>query len=166
MRRPTCKDACTRTGMSTRGGLPEARDSGYTILEHTADVGLRAWGPTPAAAFAAAASGMYALTVGRDPAEASGTKATLTVSVSGAAWADLLVNWLAELLFQFSVEGLVGQAFDFSACTPPRCSATVTGITLEDEEQVEGGEIKAVTYHHLEVDLQPDRTTVQVVFDI
>ncbi len=162
MRKPTCKGACTRTGMNTRGSSLEASDAGYVFLEHTADVGLRAWGPTPAAA----ARSMYALTLGRDPAEASGTKATYTISVSGATWADLLVNWLAELLFQFSVEGLVGQTFDFSACAPPHCSATVTGIAIEDEEQVEGGEIKAVTYHHLEVDIQPDRKTVQVVFDI
>ena len=166
MRRPTSKGACTRTGMSTRGGLPEARDSGYRFLEHTADVGLKAWGPTPAVAFAAAARGMYALTLGRDPAEASGTKATLTVSVSGTTWADLLVNWLAELLFQFSVEGLVGQAFDFSACAPPLCSAHVTGCILDEEGLVEGGEIKAVTYHNLEIEIQPGHTTVQVIFDI
>ncbi len=166
MRKPIYKGACTRTGMSTKGSSLEAIDAGYVLLEHTADVGLKAWGPTPAAAFAAAARGMYAITLGRDPDEAYGTKATHTISISGATWADLLVNWLAELLFQFSVEGLVGQAFDFSACAPPRCAATVAGVVLEDEEQVEGGEIKAVTYHHLEVDYRPDRTTLQVVFDI
>jgi len=136
------------------------------FLEHTADVGVRAWGTTPAAAFAAAARGMYAITLGRDPAAASGPSASYAVSVSGATWADLLVNWLAELLFQFSVEGLVGQDFEISECDPPRCTAQVAGCILEDEDQVESGEIKAVTYHHLEVDLQPDRTTLQVIFDI
>lgn len=166
MRRPTSKGACTRTGMNPKDSSQEVSDAGYVFLEHTADVGLRAWGPTPSAAFAAVARGMYAITLGRDPADASGTKATYTVSVSGATWADLLVNWLAELLFQFSVEGLVGQAFDFSACAPPRCSAQVTGCILDDEDEVGGGEIKAVTYHRLAVEVQPDRTTLRVIFDI
>ena len=153
-------------GMNPKGSSLGASDAGYVFLEHTADVGLSAWGPTPAAAFAAAARGMYAITLGRDPAEASGTKATCTVFVSGATWADLLVNWLAELLFHFSVEGLVGQEFDFSACAPPRCSAQVTGCILDDEDEVGGGEIKAVTYHRLAVEVQPDRTTLRVIFDI
>ena len=166
MRKPTCKGACTRTGMNTRGSSLEASDAGYVFLEHTADVGVKAWGPTPAAAFAAAARGMYALTLDGDPAGATGPSATYAISVSGATWADLLVNWLAELLFQFSVEGLVGQAFAFSACAPPLCSAHVTGCILDEEGLVEGGEIKAVTYHQLEVEVHPDRTTVQVVFDI
>lgn len=166
MRRPTCKDAYTRTEMSTEGGLPEASDSGFTLLEHTADVGVRAWGPTPAAAFAAAARGMYAITLGGDAAGVTGPQTTHTTSVNGATWADLLVNWLAELLFQFSVEGLVGQQFVFSECAPPRCSAQVTGCVLDEAEQVEGGEVKAVTYHHLEVEVHPDRTTLQVIFDI
>ena len=113
--------------MSTKGSSPEASDSGFVLFEHTADVGLRAWGPTPAAAFAAAARGMYGLTLGGDPAGATGPRTTHAISVSGTTWADLLVNWLAELLFQFSVEGLVGQAFDFSACAPPRCSARSHG---------------------------------------
>lgn len=152
--------------MSTKGSSREPSDSGFVLLEHTADVGLRAWGPTPAAAFAAAARGMYGLTLGGDPAGATGPRATHAISVSGTTWADLLVNWLAELLFQFSVEGLVGQAFDFSACAPPLCSAAVTGVILEDEEQVEGGEIKAVTYHNLEVKFYPGRTSLQVIFDI
>lgn len=166
MRRPTCKGACTRTGMNTEGNAIKAGETGYAFVEHTADVGVKAWGPTPAAAFAAAARGMYAISLGSDPAKARGPSALLTVSVRGATWADLLVNWLAELLFEFSVEGLVGQAFDLATCAPPLCSAQVTGCILDDEGLLGGVEIKAVTYHNLEIDVQPVRTTVHVVFDI
>lgn len=166
MPRLICRGVYTRTGMNTKGSFPEASDSGYVLLEHTADVGLRAWGLTPAAAFAAAAQGMYAIALGREPAGATGPRAAYAISVSGATWGDLLVNWLAELLFQFSVEGLVGQEFAFSECDPPRCSAQVAGRILDEEEQVEGGEIKAVTYHHLEVEVRPDRTAIQVIFDV
>ncbi len=143
-----------------------ANDAGYAIVEHTADVGVRAWGPTPAAAFAAAAQGMYAITLGRDPADVTGPRVARSVTVYGDTWPDLLVNWLAELLFRFSVEGLAAQACDIAACVPPQCSATVHGVILEDEDAAEGVEIKAVTYHQLDVAVTPARTTVQVLFDI
>ncbi|MCY4436139.1 MAG: archease [Chloroflexi bacterium] len=152
--------------MSTRGRVPAASDTGFAFVEHTADIGVRAWGPTPAAAFAATAHGMYAITLGKEPAETTGPTIERTVTVSGETWPDLLVNWLAELLFQFSVEGVVAYEYEFSACAPPRCSATITGIAIESEDQVAGGEIKAVTYHKLKIDVQPECTTVQVIFDI
>ena len=152
--------------MANDGQAPEASGARYAIVEHTADVGVRAWGPTPAAAFAAAAQGMYAITLGRDPADVTGPRVERTVTVSGDTWPDLLVNWLAELLFRFSVEGLVVQEYDIGTCAPPRCAATVYGILLEDEDAAEGVEIKAVTYHELDVTVSPARTTIQVLFDI
>ena len=152
--------------MSTSDSAPEASAAGYAFLEHTADIGVTAWGPTPAAAFAATARGMYAITLGREPAETTGPPIERTITVSGETWPDLLVNWLAELLFQFSVEGVVAHEYKLLVCAPPRCSATITGIAIEDEDQVAGGEIKAVTYHDLKFDIQPDRTTAQVVLDI
>ena len=148
------------------GCAPARGDSGYTRIEHTADVGVRAWGPTPAAAFAAAARGMYAITLGADPGGVTGPAVEQPVAVDGDTWSDLLVNWLAELLFRFSVEGLVVRAFDIADCAPPRCSARAIGVVLEDEGAVEGVEIKAVTYHQLEVAVLPARTTIQVLFDI
>ena len=152
--------------MSTKGREPAASDTGFTFVEHTADIGVTAWGPTPAAAFIATARGMYAITLGKDPAAAMGPTLERCITVHGDTWPDLLVNWLAELLFQFSVEGVVAHEYKLLVCAPPRCSATITGIAIEDEDQVEGGEIKAVTYHDLKFDIQPDRTTAQVVLDI
>ena len=137
--------------MSIRGRASEPSDAGYASIEHTADIGVRAWGLTPAAAFAAAARGMYAITLGRDPADVAGPTVERSVTVSGDTWSDLLVSWLVELLFRFSVEGLVAKACDFTECVPPRCSATVYGVVLEDEDAAEGVEIKAVTYHQLDV---------------
>lgn len=152
--------------MNTEGTAREVCSSGYAIMEHTADVGVHAWGPTPAASFAAAARGMYAIALGRDPAQVSGPQIARSIVVNGTTWDDLLVNWLAELLFSLSVEGLVVQDFDISKCVPPRCVARVIGCTLDDEDQDEGGEIKAVTYHHLAIEVHPDRTTLRVLFDI
>lgn len=166
MRKTTCKGGCTPTDIMASERGPAANDAGFALLDHTADIGVRTWGPTPAAAFAAAARGMYAIALGSDAVRATGPAIERPIAVSGDTWPDLLVNWLAELLFILSVDGLVIQEFMVSDCAPPRCTATVMGVALEDEDQGAGGEIKAVTYHQLHIDVQPDRTTIQVIFDI
>lgn len=168
MRKRACKDACTTTVMDTEGKEREPGNghSGFSFLEHTADVGVRAWGSTPGAAFAAAANGMYAIMLGGENSHPAGPVAEFRIDVSGDTWPDLLVNWLAELLYLFSVDGLVAHSCDFVVCGPPECIAAVTGSVLDEDCQVAGGEIKAVTYHHMEIDIRPERTLVQVVFDI
>lgn len=168
MRKRTSKGACTTTAMDTedKERKPAAGDSGFALLDHTADVGVKAWGPTPGAAFAAAARGMYAVMFGEHRACPAGSPEEYRIAVSGDTWPDLLVNWLAELLFLFSVDGLVAHSFNFVACQPPECVAMVSGTILGDGAQLEGGEIKAVTYHHIAVDVRLERTSVRVVFDI
>lgn len=143
-------------------------EAGYQLLEHTADVGVSAWGPDPAHAFAEAARGMFAVILGEDPAGWSGSGRTITldVTVNGEDWPTLLVNWLAELLFRFEVEGVVPQRIAVSVCAPPRCEARIEGIAVDDPSQLGGVAVKAVTYHQLMVDIAPARTQVRVFFDI
>ncbi len=154
-------------GTTTSGQAHAPDDAGYVLLDHTADVGVKAWGPDAATALAAVTRGMYAITLGRDPARVTGEPVSLEVAVSGDTWPDVVVNWLAELLFSFTVEGMVAQSCAFTLCAPPECKALVTGVCYGDEHDAEGGiEIKAVTYHELRVDISRQRTTIQVYFDV
>jgi protein archease len=126
-------------------------DAGYTFLEHTADAGVIAWGPEPCEAFAQAARGMLAIMLGSDPTaiQAAGRRTALEVTTTGHSWDDLLVNWLAELLFHFEVDRFIPQQIGFAACAPPECAATVEGICINDPAPIAGVGIKAVTYHQL-----------------
>ncbi len=144
------------------------QESGYEILEHTADIGVTAWGPTPSEAFAAAARGMFAIILGCDPLEwhGHGRPSAIEVEATGADWPALLVNWLSELLFHFEVDSFVPLGYEFSACMPPRCHARVTGRILERLDDVGGVGIKAVTYHQIAVQVGETRTDVRVIFDI
>ena len=87
----------------------ETESSGYRLLDHTADAGVRAWGPDPQHAFAQATRGMFAIIFGGDPPEWPENLAleTLEIAVEGADWPSLLVNWLAEFVFHFDVVGFV-----------------------------------------------------------
>ena len=152
---------------TTTSGRDQANRSGYALLDHTADVGLRAWGPEPADALAAAARGMYAIILGREPAHVTGPPVVQKVTVSGDSWPDVVVNWLAELLFLFSVDGIVAQSCAFHSCALPACTATVAGVRMADElYDGHGVEIKAVTYHQVRVNIRLQHTILQVLFDI
>jgi SHS2 domain-containing protein len=143
-------------------------EAGYALLDHTADAALRAWGKDPAAAFAAATRGMFAIILGADPGAwpAMGRAGSLALEVRGEDWPDLLVNWLAEVLFLFEVEQFVPVRIEVTDCIPPTCAGRLEGVYVEDEGKFGGVGIKAVTYHQLAVTIGPDRTELQVVFDI
>lgn len=142
---------------------------GYRLLEHTADAGLVAWGPQPADAFAEATRGMFALILGAEPGELAQEMSeaeSLHVRSTGEEWDDLLVNWLADVLFLFDTEGLVPIEVHFTSCSPPTCEATILCRRLTDATQAGGVGVKAITYHQLYVNVSPSRTELQVIFDI
>jgi SHS2 domain-containing protein len=174
----------TAPGPDRRGERPARRRrrrprAGYTLLDHTADAGLVAWGPDPPAAFAQAARGMFALILGQDPVAwevlpttldrphgPPGRPAIRAVTVEGRDWESLLVRWLSELLFLFEVDGFVPRLVAVDECAPPRCVARLAGFELDDPSAVAGVGVKAVTYHQLRVDIGPRRTELRVIFDI
>ncbi len=142
--------------------------SGYAVLDHTADVGLAAWGATPADAFVQAGRGMFAVIFGAAtpwPSIADSTE-TREVEVGGPDWSDLLVNWLAELLFLFETERFIAVSMRVEVCKPPVCRAQLSGHRLPEGEVPAGLMIKAVTYHQIQVNLTPLETDLRVILDV
>jgi len=142
--------------------------AGYALLDHTADVGVRAWGPDPSAAFAQAARGLFAIVLDADPAtwHGAGEPASRKASAEGSTWQALLVNWLADLLYLFEVERFVPREIAMQRCEPPRVAATLRGTVLASLDEVAGTAVKAVTYHQLAVEIGPECTEVRVILDI
>ncbi|HDM67125.1 MAG TPA: archease, partial [Thermoplasmatales archaeon] len=77
---------------------------------------------------------------------------------------ELLVDWLSELLFLHGAHNLVFGFFDVKI-RDKKLSARVKGEEYNLEKHGMGVEIKAVTYHMLEVHEKPP-IYVQVLFDI
>ncbi|HZT07511.1 MAG TPA: archease [Chloroflexota bacterium] len=141
---------------------------GYAVLEHTADVGLRVWGTTPAEAFGQAARGMLAIIVGPDASilRASRPVETREVRIDGVDLVDLLVSWLSELLVLLDADGFLPIDPRIDVCGPTELHAWVSGYQLAENEWPGGLMIKAVTYHQARVDVRDDRVEAQVIFDI
>lgn len=131
-------------------------------------MGVRAWGPDPAAAFAQAARGLFAVVLDADPLtwHGPGRPATRVAAAAGTTWQALLVNWLSELLYLFEVERFVPRTIAVTECAPPRVTALLTGTVLERLDAAGGTAVKAVTYHQLAVAIGPRRSEVRVILDI
>ena len=136
----------------------------YTIIEHTADIGLETEGDSMEEAFAHAAVGMFDIL-----SDGSNVECTTSVPVKVDAEdpEELLVNYLTELLYLYDVEGILFHEFTVRI--------SELGGTWELVGEARGEmfdvnkhnypiEIKAVTYHMLEVKENPP--FVRVIFDL
>lgn len=74
---------------------------GHETLEHTADMGLRGWGATPAEAFEETALALFDLMIDRKGASA---EMDHTLSIGGRDLTELLIEFLNELLSLSDIE--------------------------------------------------------------
>jgi SHS2 domain-containing protein len=131
--------------------------AGFELLEHTADVGIRARGATLEEAFEQATLGLAevlgALAPGWSPGGSAGPGETVTVEVSAPDPGGLLVDWLNEVLWLREVRQawLTGVQVDRVGD-----GAAVGSVTFSSGDPAPDGTfVKAVTYHRLRVEPDP-----------
>lgn len=132
----------------------------YENLEHTADVMIRAYGSTMEECFQNAAYGMMDQILDASRVEA---KVEETFAVEGGSREDLLYNFLSEVLFIFDAKQLALGTFRIAFKTGGlECRAS--GERFDPEKHAPKQEIKAVTYHMLQVNER--EPSVTVLFDV
>lgn len=133
----------------------------YDLIEHTADVGIKAYGKNISEAFENAAKGMFDIITDNSKIDSVGQ---YDIQLEAPDLEQLLVDWLSELLFLNSAKNLVFGTFKVKI-NENHLSAQIFGEKFDKSKHKMGVEIKAVTYHMLEVrNKQP--YYVQVLFDI
>lgn len=135
---------------------------GFELLEHTADMRVRAWGPDLPAAFEEAARGMTAVMVDLDAVREVTER---RIEVYAADRAELLVRWLNEVAFYADAESLVFSRFAIERMTDTSLTATARGERLDPARHAPRAAVKAATYHDLDVSLGPP-AVVRVLLDI
>ncbi len=137
--------------------------AGWEFFEHTADVGIRAWGPDFAAVLTETARGlMHLLTGGSFTAT---EQASFTVKVTTHDTQELVVGWLQELLLKFELEHLVADVCVFDELTSQRLRATVHAQRCDPSTERLGREVKAITYHGLKVEMT-NGCRIEVIVDV
>ena len=132
----------------------------FELLDHTADILVRAYGNTLEECFANAALAMFDQIVDVSTIQPVGE---VEVKIDGSEKEELLFDLLSELLYLHDVDQVVLSSFDVSFSEGGlRCLAK--GEELDLKKHGPKTEIKAVTYHLLEVDEK--MPSVTVLFDI
>ncbi|MGH2807306.1 MAG: archease [Actinomycetota bacterium] len=135
-------------------------DAGFEILEHTADVGVRAYGPRVEDVFEQATLSLLDIT----GAARAGSGEVVAVAVDAADLGALLVYWLEEVLYLQDARDSVVRSVAIDRVTETTAEGRVT-IAPRDED-LEGTAVKAITYHQLRVERTDAGWVAVVYFDI
>lgn len=135
----------------------------YEVLEHTADVGLAAYGRDLAELFANAAKGMFSLMTAVEKVE---PVTEVAIKVEAEDRETLLVEWLNELLYHLEVNNLFFSDFKLQKISDTQLEAVAKGEPINPDKHEFKLQIKACTYHELKVEKTDTIWRAQVIFDI
>ena len=134
----------------------------FEIIEHTADVGIKAYGTDMKEAFVNAARGLFSLITELDDVEEVEHR---EIEMSAPDQESLLVQWLNELIYLFDVENIIFKSFEVIHLSNVELKARACGEKVDTSRHKLKTGVKAATYHMLNIDRQKGYE-VQVLFDI
>ena len=134
----------------------------FEVIDHTADIGIAAYGEDLKEAFANAAYALFSLMADLDGVDDASCH---QVDVTAEDRSELLVAWLNELIYLFEVENVLFKRFEIGKIEETRLRARCYGEKIDTERHRIKLGVKAATYHMLKVE-EGDGFRVQVLFDI
>jgi len=138
----------------------------FEFFDVTADIGYRAYGETLNGAFENAGMALFEVITDTSVLKQSIKK---TISLKAEDKKALLFDWLNELIFLHDAEYLVFSRFqvDISGDEDQgyQLEAEVWGEEFEQSRHESRDEVKAVTYHLMEVEKE-DGYRLQVILDV
>ena len=135
----------------------------YEIIDHTADIGMKAYGNSPEELFINAAYGMFDII-----ADLEGLKTSTSIKIKLEAEnpEELLIAWLDELLYNFYTKNIIFADFKILSLTKREIEAEAFGRHIGDKKSRLKTEIKAATYHGLKIEEKNKNYEVQIIFDV
>ena len=135
----------------------------YELINHTADVGIHVFGHSAKSLFQNAAMALMDQLV-----EITGLVARekRQIAIQGNDWPDLMVNWLREILYLWVGEECFAQSIHIESIVEKRLTAHLWVDPFSFERHTLHSEIKAVTYHQVQVFENGNRWEAKIIFDI
>jgi SHS2 domain-containing protein len=134
----------------------------FEIVNHTADVGIIAYGANMKQAFANAARALFSLITELDDVNEVLHR---DIEVTAIDEESLLVEWLNELIYQFDADNVIFKRFDIIELNDTRLRARSYGEKVDRSRHKLKTGVKAATYHMLKIN-KGDGCQVQALFDI
>ena len=135
----------------------------FEILDHTADIGIIVYGENLKALFENAGKAFFHLIT--DLRKVRG-RIERRIIVQGESLDRLMVDWLSELLYLHDVENLLFKEFKVESAGKDGLKAIAKGEPFQEGVHAIKTEVKAVTYHRIEVRREKGRWRAQVIFDL
>ena len=134
----------------------------FEILDHTADVGIVAYGADIGQAFANAARALFSLITELDDVEEVMHR---DIELTAPDQESLLVGWLNELIYLFDAENMLFKRFDITQLSQTHLKVRSYGDKVDSSKHKLKTGVKAATYHMLKIE-KTNGGKVQVLFDI
>ncbi len=148
-------------GSASVGPVPEIGSAGFEIIDHTADVGLRAYGATREATLEQATVALATIIGAWDPRPGGRTERVACEARDDAA---LLAEWLEEVLYVLEVNDAVLSGVQVDSVTT--AVDGVVSLVPRGDRTLEGIHVKAITYHQLQFTETDGRWRAQVFVDV
>jgi SHS2 domain-containing protein len=137
--------------------------AGFELVDHTADIAIRAWGATPESVFEQVARGMVSLMY---DAAAVASRDQRRVVVEAPGRELLLAAWLNELLYLFEADGFVLHDMTVEEVGTQRVTAGLAGEAGGAGRVGARAVVKAATLHDLRVAETDEGWEARVLLDV
>jgi SHS2 domain-containing protein len=135
----------------------------YTLMDHTADLGVEFTGESLSDLFAMAGAVLADILYDSNRVmEVESRRLMLQAETSE----QMMVTWLNELIYQREVGEFVWRTVEADSGDGTRLSATLSGEPYRPDRHDSRCGIKAATYHLLSVSRERDAWAARIVFDV
>ena len=135
----------------------------FEILDHTADIGLIVYGENLRVLYENAGEAFFHIITDLRKVRRRVEK---RIDIKGESLDRLMVDWLSELLYLHDVESLLFKGFKVDSVGEGGLKAIVKGEPFQEGVHVIKTQVKAVTYHRIEVRQENGRWRAQVILDL
>ena len=136
----------------------------FEYIEHTADAGMLVRGDTLTSLFTNAAHGLFEMIA---VVETIDETTEIDIQIQAQSVEELFVAWLDELNYRHETDDIFFKRVEISNICETELCAKVYGEPTNFDKHVVYTEIKAVTYHQLYVNHNPNgEWEAQVIFDL
>lgn len=135
----------------------------YRLIDHTADFGIHVFGSDLKDLFSNAAFAMFDLIT--DIKSLKGADES-SLNVKGVDRPDLMVNWLRELLYIWNGKEKLVKSINIIFITENELAAKIKFDSFDPARHSIKNEIKAVTYHQIQVNQIAKGWESRIIFDV
>ena len=135
----------------------------YRLIDHTADFGMQVFGSDSQELFTNAALALFDVITEMDVLKG---RNSCNITASGEDWPDLMINWLREVLYLWNGKEMLVKSVQILSLSENNISAKIYFDAYMPDRHIIKTEIKAVTYHQIQVKSSPSGWKAQIIFDI